>query len=182
MATTTQRKTVGDLWALGEDSRMELIRGEFVPMSPAGNEHSNIGLRIGSALLAYADETGLGEAFGADAGFLLDREPDLVLSPDAAFVCAERLPSSGISKGFGEIVPDLVVEVISPSDRWSEVNRKVELYLVAGVRLVWLVDPDEKTVTVRTSDRLDFVKTLDDELDGGVVLPNFQLPVRKIFR
>jgi Uma2 family endonuclease len=82
---------------------------------------------------------------------------------------------------FLELAPDLVVEVASPSDRWTEIKDKVMEYLRHGVALVWIADPRLQQVTVYTSDRGPRVFTIEDQLDGGSVLPEFRMAVAEIF-
>jgi Uma2 family endonuclease len=104
-----------------------------------------------------------------------------VRAPDLAFVCRERLPPENQPRGFWEIAPDLVVEVVSPNDTRAEIQLKVREWIEAGVRLVWVVYPDSRTVEViRTLlDREEL--TADDTLDGGDVLPGFSCAVAELF-
>ena len=116
-------------------------------MTPAGGEHGQVALRVGARILAYVEEQDLGAAFAAETGFVLNRGPDTVRAPDVAFVARSRL-STAPSWGFPELAPDLVVEVVSPWDRASEVSAKAATWLDAGVRLVWVVDPQARLATV----------------------------------
>ncbi len=102
--------------------RYDLIRGALRRMPPAGFEHGYIAAEIGARLRTYAREQGLGPVVAAETGFVIGRDPDTVLAPDAAFVRSDRLPPPEQRKGFLELAPDLVVEVVSPSDRASEVT------------------------------------------------------------
>jgi Uma2 family endonuclease len=86
------------------------------------------------------------------------------------------LPTNGPFYG----APDLAVEILSPDDRMTRVQRKVRFYLANGVRLLWLIDPDNRIVTVMSTPDQSLVLTEDDELDGGDVLPGFRVPVRDI--
>ncbi len=173
--------TSEDLWKIVADgSRYELSKGELLPMTPVGMEHGGIVIRIGRLLSLYAEEKRLG-LVGTAIGFRLTRNPDTVRAPDVAFVARERLPKEGVPKKFAEFPPDLAVEVLSPEDTASEVNRKVEEYLTAGVRLVWVADPATQTVTVYRSLQDVKVLTTDQELDGGEVLPGFRTKVAELF-
>lgn len=176
-----QLMTVEDLAQLSDECRYDLIRGELVTMTPAGFGHGNFALAIGADLKQYQRSSGLGRAVGAETGFILARDPDVMLAPDAAFVLHDRLPSRDEWGPFLELAPDLAVEVISPGDRARYVADKVMEYLDAGVRLVWLIDPIRETVTVYSSDRTARILTITDELDGGDVLPGFSVPVAQIF-
>ena len=161
--------------------RNELVRGEIVPMSPASVEHGKRAMRLGRYLGNYVEEHNLGEVYAAETGFTIAENPDTVRAPDVSFVARSRIPEEGEPSGFWKIVPDLVAEVVSPYDRASEVQDKIKDYLVAGVRLVWLVDPKSRTVTVYHS--LDNVHILleEDTLDGGAVVPGFLLPLSRLF-
>ena len=116
----------------------------------------------------------------AEAGFQLAHDPDTVRAPDVAFVRAERFPPGGV-KGFFQGAPDIAVEVVSPSDRASEVAAKVRDWLQAGCSMVWVVDPENRTVTVHRSRKDITVLTEADMLTGGDVLPEFSMPVLTIF-
>jgi Uma2 family endonuclease len=140
-------------------------------------------LRIGRKIDEFVEQNGLGATFGAETGFILARDPDVLLGPDAAFVLAERLPPLSDQSGYLALAPDLAVEIVSPSDRWTMVTRKVDRYLLAGVRLVWVVDQASRSVTVCSADgpwRTLHIET-GDALDGGAVLPGFRLPLADLF-
>ena len=160
----------------------EYIAGEYFEVSPSAHDHSKFGLRIGGRMEQHATDNDLGEVVGADIGILFRESPRLLLGPDAAFVRKDRLPPEAERQKFLRVVPDLVVEVRSPSDTQREVAAKVALYLALGVRLVWLADPEAKTVTVYRLDREPRVLTVADALDGEDVLPGFSLAVSLIFR
>jgi len=160
----------------------ELVKGEIVPTSPAGTQHGKIAMRIGCYIGNHVEEHSLGEVYAAETGFTIEEDPDTVRAPDAAFVARDRIPPEGEPAGFWKIAPDLVVEVVSPFDQIGDVQAKITEYLRAGVRLVWLVEPQTRTVTVYKS--LDDARILlrEDTLDGGDVLPGFTLPLAKLFR
>jgi len=179
MATTTRRlATEEDLLAMPEDGRKyELVDGE-IRVSPAGDRHSAIALRLGGRLLAFVEQHGLGHVMGADAGFRLPGGN--VRSPDASFVAAGRFPNDRLPEDWGSLAPDLAVEVISPGDRPRHVLDKVGEYLEAGVRLVWVIDPQKSNAVVYRS--LTDVRELgrDDYLEGGAVVPGFRCQLREI--
>ena len=180
--TVTQVMTAEDLAELDEDGyRFNLIRGGLVRMAAAGFRHGKLALRLGRFLGAFVDERGLGVVVGAETGFILARDPDTVLAPDAAFVRADRLPPEDDQTGFLSLAPDLVIEVVSPSDRAGKVRAKVQEYLAAGVPLVWLLRPDQRTVQVSRGDGTTTTLAEGDTLDGEAVLPGFQLPVADLF-
>lgn len=179
-AAATTVTTIADVESLaGDGCRYDLLRGELIQMSPAGRRHGRTAGQISKHLGSWIDDHDLGEWYTAETGFVLARDPDVLLAPDFSFVRSERLPLN--EEGYLELAPDLVVEVVSPSDRWSQINDKVLSWLEAGVRLVLIVDPVGKTVTVWTPDRVSRVLAATETLDGGDVLPGFVLPISRIF-
>jgi Uma2 family endonuclease len=172
--------TAEELFELQDDGlRHELVEGELRTMAPAGFDHGRVALRIGARILAHVEEQLLGEVLAAETGFVLARDPDTVRAPDVAFVASERAPLG--TRGFAELAPDLVVEVVSPSDRASEVASKAAMWIDAGVRLVWVVDPQARLAAVHHPGGLVTVLREDGVLDGEDVLPGFRLPLTTVF-
>jgi Uma2 family endonuclease len=165
--------------SMGE--RYDLVEGELRIMVPAGSRHGRVVSRINSRIEQLVERDHLGAAFGAETGFILSRNPDTVRAPDAAFVAAARLPAGELPEGFFPVAPDLSVEVISPSETATDVQRKVSQYFQAGTRLVWIVYPDMRQVVVFRSAREGVVLTADDMLDGGDLLPGFACRVAELF-
>src|SRR5919107_2518129 len=130
------------------DGRWELIDGEPLEMTPSADESSSVGATIITLLGSFVRPRGLGRLYGADGGFILFPDRPTVRVPDATFVRAERMPKGQARKSFPRLAPDLVVEILSPSDRASDVVANLEMYQEAGVRLIWLIDPDNETVTI----------------------------------
>lgn len=180
MTTRIKLLTAEDLYQLPSDLRGELVNGVFIEMAPPGPEHAGVTMTIGWLLSSHVRARALGRVM-AEAGFVIRRDPDTVRAPDVAFVRAERIPPAGLPRRFWELAPDLVVEVISPSDTPAEVEAKLRDWLEAGARLVWLVYPDNRTVQVvrslRDRERLDS----DALLDGGDVVPGFSCRVAELF-
>jgi Uma2 family endonuclease len=172
--TTAEQLLAADL------PHSELIGGELFIMSPAGFDHGRIASRIDAALQNFVSACGLGIVTTAEAGFQIAHNPDTVRAPDVAFVRAERIPSGGV-KGFFQGAPDLAVEVISPRDRAGEITVKAQDWLRAGCSAVWIVNPDERTVSIHRSLDEVFVLTTADMLTGGDLLPRFSLAVAEIF-
>ena len=180
--TTRTLVTADELLRMPDDGkRYELIEGELIEMAPAGGRHGNIGVRIAGFLFQYAYKTNLGELFGADTGFFLQHDPDTVRAPDAAFIAIERIPPDGIPTGFVDTIPDLVVEVVSPNDRAGQVQAKIEQWIEHGVKLVWLVHPERRSITVYRSLSEVHVLHEGDTLTGDPVLPGFTCLVAEIF-
>ncbi|MCC6124412.1 MAG: Uma2 family endonuclease [Pirellulales bacterium] len=160
--------------------RCELVRGVFIEMSPAGFMHGRLAARVARILLDFVESRSLGEITGAETGFYIERNPDTVRAPDVGFIRADRLPTKKLS-GFFDGPPDLAVEILSPSDRASEVIAKVQEWLHAGCKAVWIVDPETETITVHESKNRIFELSKGDTLSGGDVLPGFGVLVRDIF-
>ena len=186
MTTTTttgaQLLTADDLLRLyGEGVRGELIRGVLCETMPAGQRHGKIALRLGAALFNFVEPRALGTLVASDSGVRLERDPDTVREPDIAFTSVDRLPIGEDVDGYAEVAPDLVVEVASPSDSRREVHDKAHMWLNHGVRLVWVVQPETRTVDVYRPG--DEIATLggQDALDGLDVLPGFTCDVSAVF-
>jgi Uma2 family endonuclease len=179
---TTQLMTVEELEREGApEGRWELIDGELVEMSPSGSLASSIAAGIVFLLYGFVTPRRLGTVYGADGGFVLFPGREILRVPDVAFVRAERLPAEEDQVGFLRLAPDLAVEVLSPSERPGDIAAKVQMYLDAGVRLVWLVDPRARTVMVHAPATHVRILGESDEIDGGDVLPGFQVAVADLF-
>ena len=176
--------TVADLIARSdEENRYELVRGDLLMMSPASPVQGRYSGRLTAALSAYVDDHDLGEVYTAEPGFKLQPEPDVVIrAPDVAFVRKDQIPPADQQSGFWPLAPDLAVEIISPSETATSIQDKVQDYLAAGTRLVWLVYPLHYIVTEYRS--LDIVRhyNYEDSLDGGDVIPGFRYELKKLFR
>jgi len=150
-------------------------------MPPAGQEHGGTGATVTGLLWAYVSPRGLGRVLTLDAGIILRRNPDTVRGPDVCFIAAERLPGGRLPVGYGEIVPDLIVEIVSPGTRRAAVRRKTRMWLEAGARLVWTLYPRTRTVEVSRPDAEDRTLRAGDMLTGEPVLPGFSVPVADLF-
>ena len=183
MATaTTELLTAEDLLRLNSQGiKGELIRGVLCETVSAGAEHSFIGIRVGGEIDRHARRHRLGRVGGTDGGVLIQRGPDTVREPDVFFVSAEKLPLDVRVQGYLEVIPELVVEIVSPSDRQEAVNDKTLMWLSLGVLIVVEVYPAERAVMVHRPGASAVTLTGDDALDGGDVLPGFSLPLSEIF-
>jgi Uma2 family endonuclease len=181
VATQGKLLTAEDLLCMPEDDfRYELLDGVLVQMSPPGAWHGAVGGNAHGALWDYLRQHPVGRVFD-EVGVILRRNPDRVRAPDVCFVSAERLPPGGIPRGYFEVVPDLVVEVLSPTDRRAEVEAKIQEWLQGGARIVWLLDPDRRTVAVYAGDQAPRILTEAEALTAEPLLPGFRVPVRELF-
>ena len=170
---TTTLMTAEDLLAMPDDGyEYELVEGELRRIPPASGEHSRIELYIAFCLMSFVYRNRLGKVYGSDAGFHLTHSPDTILCPDASFVRTERVPQDDRS-GMMELAPDLVVEVVSPSNTINEMDDKVAAYLEAGTSLVWVVRPRRRQVTVYTPDGLIRILGEAEVLDGADVVVRY---------
>src|SRR5262245_39455225 len=156
--------TAAELERMGSDFRYELVEGRLVPMSPVGTPHALVASRLLVMLAQHVRTHKLGFAV-TELGCKLAVNPDTVRAPDVAFVRQASIPVSGIPRGFWAGPPDLAVEVLSPDDRPSEITEKVSEYLTSGVCLVWVIDPDERTVTTYRRLGAPSTFTVEDTLD-----------------
>jgi len=187
MATITQPSpatllTAEDLLRLdAQGVRGELVRGVFCEMTPPGHEHGRVVALLTHALVAHVEAQRLGVVVG-ESGVHLEHDPDTVRAPDIAFTSGERLPVGQAIHRYVQVVPDLVVEVVSPSDRRAAVGDKARMWLSFGVRLVWVVFPVSRTVEAHRAD-VDEVEMLTevDNLDGTPALPGFTYPLSQLF-
>ncbi len=179
---TSRPMTAEDLGRLAADgNRHELVKGELRTMPPGGGEHGFIGVKVVLPLWQHVKKRRLGVVLGAETGFIISRNPDTVRAPDVAFVHKDRVPSTGVPKGYWPGAPDLAVEVISPWDTKRDMEAKVQEWLAAQVGLVWVIDPPKRRVTVHRRGRKAVVLTEEDTLDGGDVIPEFSCPIADIF-
>jgi Uma2 family endonuclease len=150
----------------------ELLRGRLIVREPPGTHHGAIAANLTYFLSDFVRRQGSGMIFAQDTGFKIDSDPDTVRAPDVAFVARELV---GVirERGYAELAPDLLAEVLSPDDRPAEVLAKVADWLAAGTKIVWVIDPDRREARVYRQDGSLAVLASDDALDGEDVLPGF---------
>jgi Uma2 family endonuclease len=181
LAMTDRLLSIEEFERLPDDGyRHELVGGRLVREPPPGAIHGWVARNLFRPLDRYVEEHSLGLVI-FETGFLLTDEPPTVRGPDVAFLAREHLPSRGAPKGFWRIAPDLAVEVLSPSNTATEIQKKVLEYLEAGTCLVWVVDPDTRSVTIYRSRNDVQVLTDKDALDGAGILPGFRLAISELF-
>jgi Uma2 family endonuclease len=185
MATTrtTTLYTADDLFRMGEDARFELIEGELVEMPSPLFGHGRTSGDLVSEFRAFIRQHRLPLDYAVEASYLFAQDPDTVLTPDVSVISGADVPLAMQETGFQPVVPLLVVEVVSPSNRPAEIRRKVAIYLTAGVKLVWIVDKRQHGASVYRVDgsRTPLREAAGDALDGEDVLPGFRLPLAELF-
>jgi Uma2 family endonuclease len=175
------RITVDEFEAISGDERFELIDGVITSMPPASDWPTSVTATITILLGMHVRPRKLGRVYSSEAGFVLFPDRETVRVPDVAFVRAERMPQGEARWHFPRLAPDLVVEVLSPTDRASDMQAKVAMYQEAGVPLIWVVDPRAESVTVLALGQSPRTLRSAEILDGGEVLPDFQIEVAEFF-
>lgn len=183
-ASTRNNKllTADDLLRLhGEGVRGELIRGMLSETMPRGIESGRVAVNLGVEMAGFVKRHNLGTVIGFRVGVRLERNPDTVRALSIAFFSAGKLPLDDNSTDYPDVAPDLAVEVSSFNDTRHALNDKVLMWLRHGVRLVWVVHPDTRTVDVHREGVPVAALTASDALDGADVLPGFSCPVSEVF-
>lgn len=186
MATVpTTLLTAGEFWDWAHrpenrDRHFELERGKVVEVSRPGELHGVVCANVLWILGGYIRQTRKGYVCGNDTGVIWECDPDTVKGPDAIFY--DRNRSFGdLNPKWTEDPPVLAVEVRSPNDRMSRINRRIAQFLKWGVPLVWLVDPEDQTVTIYRADQPLEVLEADQQLTGDGHLPEFRCTVADFF-
>lgn len=180
--TATQLLTAAEFARLpnpADGSKQELVRGRIVQLPPPKGRHGQIQLEIGARLREVVKPNRLGWVV-TESGVVLDTDPDTVRGPDVSFYSIARVPQREV--GYYEVPPDLAVEILSPDDRRPKVISTIREYITAGVKLVWLVDPETNVVTVYSGNMRGVDHHDGDTLDGGTVLPGFTCPIADLFQ
>ena len=185
MSTTiqTQLLTAEEFYALPnplDGARQELVRGKVVNVAGPGVEHGEVQGQIHFLLKTFLNQNKLGRVM-VESATVIERKPDTVRGPDVSYYSKERLPLDKRVVGYHTEVPDLCVEVVSPSNSNKQLKAKAKEYLFAGVRLVWIIDPEDRTATVIIDPLESRTLEADATLDGGDVLPGFACKVSDLF-
>jgi Uma2 family endonuclease len=178
---TTTLVTAKELERLDDGYRYELIAGELIRMTPAKPKHSWVGNRFAARLTVVVEANDPGDVFDSSAGCQFAENPDTILAPDVSFIRKERVPPVAEWDDYFRVAPDLVAEVRSPSERRSHINKKLRIYLEAGVKLVLFIDPSKRIITVHQRGQDPRTLTEADDFDGGEVIPGFRLPLSDLF-
>ncbi len=178
---TETRVTGEELLAMGDIGPSELVEGRIVTMSPTGGKHAVYESNFDEYLKACVRRQRLGKVMVGEVGIYTHRNPDTVRAADVAFISNERYAERKQPSGFLDVAPDLVVEIMSPDDRWNDVTQKLREYFSIGVRLVWVAHPETRTVYAYRS--MTDVREFGESavLSGDEVLPGFSTSVGSLF-
>ena len=159
------------------DYQIELPDGNIVIMGPSDIVSSEIGIRLSAFLFAWIEPRKLGRLFDSSGGFILSDTN--LRAPDVSFVLAERLRQT--QRAFASLVPDLVVEIKSRTDRVKKIEEKVQMFLELGARVGILIDPDKQTVTVYRPNSEPMLLNNEDTLTIPELFPGWELPVAELW-
>ncbi len=164
------------------DEVFELVRGEVISLPPAMPNHGLICATIAYLLVDYGRRSGVGYVFTNDSAVVTERDPDTVRGPDLSFYREDRWPRAQVGESLPPVAPTLVVEVYSPGNRRGQVLQKVDEYLQAGIPLVWVVYPKNRTVAIyRALDEPPAVLQASQCIEGLPELPGFTRLVADLF-
>ena len=182
VATAEKLITADEFWALPRSRRpTELVRGRIVSMPVPGPRHGQVCARAVRLLGNFIDQHDLGHVLCNDSGIITERDPDTVRGMDVSFYSYSRLSKGLLPARYVDVVPELIVEVRSPDDRWVRILKKVSEYLEAGVTAVCVLDPKTETARVYSADETEQIVKADEELTFPGILPGFSVPVRRFF-
>lgn len=185
LAAAKKRMTADEFWEFvrrpeNEPRQFDLIRGEVVEMPRPTRLHGVVQRNVAFALSEWAGRVGRGYVT-VESGVVLDQDPDTVVGPDAAYF-TDADTFEDVHPKWGDVPPVLAVEILSPNDKMSRVNAKIREYLLSGTKVVWLLDYEERNVSIyRPGATFDMVG-IDDVLTGGSDLPGLSIPVSLLFR
>jgi Uma2 family endonuclease len=170
-----------ELLAMGDIGPCELIEGRLVKMSPTGDPHGGYESNFDEYLKAFIRKHRLGKLRVGEVGIYIRRNPDTVRAADVIFISNERYAKRQRKEGYLEVAPELVVEIMSPDDRWIDVTAKLRDYFSIGVKLVWVADPADRTVYAYRSMTEVRAFSSADTLTSDDILPGFSVPVAALF-
>lgn len=163
------------------DLHVELERGVVIEMPPPGKFHGFVCGNIAGILRDYAIRRGRGYVCTNDAGLIVERDPDTVRGPDVTFY-DDNQTADTMDRQFAERPPELAVEVMSPNDRLNRTLLRISQMLDLGVRMVWVVDPETRDVSVYRPGQAHCLVAADQELNGDDALPEFRCLVSQFFQ
>jgi Uma2 family endonuclease len=182
MATISSLLTAEEFAELPDNDRpTELVQGQVIVMPPPGSRHGQICARVAYLLQRFLEDHDLGQVLSNDSGVITERDPDTVRGADIAFYSYQRVPKGPMPNGLLSMAPELVFEVLSPTDRWSDVHIKVAEYLHAGVKTVCVVDDASRSLHVYHADHPSSVLSAQEEFTLPEILPNLRVAAARFF-
>lgn len=169
-----------ELLEMGDIGPCELVEGRIIKMSPTKMPHGKIESRLDRKLSVFVEKNNLGEIMLGEIGLYTHRNPDTVRAADLLYISRERL-AKATPGGFLDVAPELVVEIMSPSDRWGMVRKKLREYFEVGVTVLLVIEPDEQVISVYRSPTEFQELSIRDTLKMKDILPGFALPVADLF-
>lgn len=186
MATVTAPMTAEDLLAMPDDGMERwLIAGELKerPMTVRNRFHSRVMICVGTELELWLRQQPppRGQILGGEVGVRLQRDPETMVGVDVVYVSADVIVQQTSETTLIDGIPTLAVEILSPNDTIEEIHEKITTYQTAGVPLVWILNPYDRTVTVYQTDAQPISFNICQELSGEPHLPGFRVPVARLF-
>ena len=169
-----------ELLEMGDIGPCELVEGRIIKMSPVKTPHGKYESRLDRILAAYVEEKNLGEVMVGEIGLYTHRDPDTIRGADLLYISHARL-AEATPGGFLDVAPELIVEILSPSDRWGEVRKKLREYFEIGVKVVLIVEPEEEVISLYRSPTEVKEFSQEDTLKIADILPGFELPLCSLF-
>lgn len=179
MATVDTLMTAEEFGRLESDQLCELVRGRVVDVNMPYPRHGQVCIQIAIIVGQFVRQNQLGHLVGNDSGIVTERNPDTVRGADIAFYSYARLPKGRLPNKYLGVVPELIFEVRSPSDRWGQVMRKVSEYLEAGVKIVCVIEPEREVLHLHEADGSSRTLGIDDDFEVSTILPGFLVKVRE---
>jgi len=163
------------------EQNVELVEGVVLELPMADSVHGFLCVELAYLFKKYCDERNFGRVCGNDALIRVRRDPDSVRGPDIAVYSHSRLPEGKLPRGLLDVLPELVIEVKSPHNRWNDLYGKVSEFLGAGIQIVLIIDPDTQTATIYRGESIYETLHMQDTLTLPDLLPGFEVPLAKLF-
>jgi Uma2 family endonuclease len=174
--------TAEEYGQMPDDGRFtELVRGRIIELPPTNERHGQVCMNVALILGMFARERDLGHVLINETGVITHRDPDSVRGADVFYVSYQKRPKGPLPQSYGKTAPDVVFEVRSPSDRWTDILVKVAEYLQAGVLVVCVLDPEPMQAYLYYPDQPNRVLGPDEELTIPECLGDFHVAVRRFF-
>lgn len=183
MATVEERLMTLDEYARmpNEGRRTELVRGRMVELPPTNYWHGIVCGLIARRVGNWAEDRNLGRVATNDSGIVTERNPDTLRGADVAYYSYAKIPKGSHPAKYPDVPPEVVFEVLSPSDRWRDIRIKVAEYLALGIQIVCVIDPETRTAWIYATDQPDRIVGPEGDLTFPECLPEFSVPIRSLF-